>query len=315
MAVHIGYTWIVSGYIGMDCAMMRGTRVLITGAHGLLGKYLLDTSPTGMHVIGSYHEHAPVTGLKMNITRYDDVLDAFQRFQPDIVIHCAAYGSVDYCERHEDVAREVNVGGTETILRVAEAFDAKVVYISSNAVYDGDIPPYFESSTRNPVNVYGRLKVEAEDAVRIYNGRWMIVRPIMLYGWPNPGARGNWVTRAVSFMADGMPVHVVSDVITMPTYAKDLATIIWKLLELHKSGEWNIGGYERMHLYMFITDIARVWGFPENLVKIVPPDHFKDLAPRPIDTSYDMSKLWNLEDESLRPSSVLNGLRSMWNAS
>lgn len=304
--------------------MMHGTkdrlpyeRVLITGASGLLGRYLLRIRPTSMAVNGSWFRN-----YQNGLTHHIDVTDKkslskkFDRLDPTVVIHCAAIGSVDYCEENQGTAWDVNYGGVLNVLAECRKRNATMVFISTNAVFDGEDPPYREDSERNPVNVYGLIKKVAEDVVMTYEHH-IIVRPIMLYGYPYPGGRENWATRAVEWLTFGKAMHIVKDVMTQPTYSMDCAYVIWRLVidkDLCK-GVWHVGGMDRMNLSSYVKYVADVWGLDKSLIHEVDSSYFPSIAPRPADTTYDLSKLWDLGEAAMRPSGVISGLRRMWRES
>ena len=116
-------------------------RVLITGASGLLGKYLMRNHPDHWRVCGTWLKTFIPYGYRMDVTMPSSIQPVFDKFQPDIVIHCAALGSVDYCENHQQEAMNVNVIGTGNVLNASIKHNAKFVFISSNAVYDGENAP------------------------------------------------------------------------------------------------------------------------------------------------------------------------------
>lgn len=301
------------------------SKVLITGVSGLLGGYLLRIArrDIGHDAIGTWRSRIvhPDSCLQMEVTNTGDVFRVIGEMKPSVVIHCAGIGDVDYCEKEWNHARSVIVGGTQNVATAAKGVGAKLVYISSNAVYHGDAPPYSENSKRNPVNKYGWLKVDAENEVdRIMPSQeYMIARPIMLYGYKShPLGRTNWALRLIEWLGSGKPVHMVNDVQTQPTYAYDCAMAIWTLVKNGQSGEWNIGGTDRMSLYRMSLILADVWNMEDAKLGItaVSSDYFKTMAVRPVDTTYDMTKLCDYAEligrrDELLPRGVERGLRAM----
>lgn len=267
-------------------------RVLITGGSSLLGKALIEVAPPG-YIIDStwYTNHVPGLSMyQMNICDKSQVRYVFDRVRPEIVIHCAANGSVDFAEQNYAQAYEVNALGTANILWAAEDYRAKVVYISTNAVYDGTNPPYCEDSELYPVNAYGSIKKQAEEKVRAYKWNWLIFRPFLLYGWPWPGGRPNWATLVINKLSQGQGVKLVNDIYWQPTYVTYCAEVIWKLInESHET--YQVASAERCTLYEFGLKVAEVFGLDQSLIEPVGSDYFPAIAPRPKDTAYDLSKL------------------------
>lgn len=287
-------------------------KVLVTGASGLLGGYLTRIQKEDWEITGTWYTNMlPGDNLYLDITEWESVQEVFNAVEPTIVIHCAAQGSVDYCERHWDKAYDVIVRGVKYVVDAANIYGSRICFLSSNAVFDGEHPPYTENAPLNPINIYGQLKSDAEDVITDTAHQWMIVRPIMLYGYPRYGGRGNWATRTVTALRNGEKIRVVNDVVTQPTYAGELADTIVKLLDRGEKGVWNIGGDERGTLYEFAQAIRDVWGiYDHGLLEPVSSDEFVDLAPRPKDTTYDMTKLRRY-DKSLIPSGIRVGLEKM----
>lgn len=187
------------------------------------------------------------------------------------------------------------MGGLINIIDACNDYRAELVYISSNAVYSGDDPPYDEESPLEPVNAYGLLKRAAERAVRDTARHWFIIRPFMLYGWPYPGGRTNWAAYIVSSLGKGQPLKLVDDIIWMPTYAPDCASAIWEIIYRGCNKEiFNVASPERLTLYQFGLKVCEVFGLDKSLLTPVKTSYFaagEVLAQRPQDTSYDLIKL------------------------
>jgi dTDP-4-dehydrorhamnose reductase len=158
-----------------------------------------------------------------------------------------------------------------------------------NAVYAGDDPPYAETSPLEPVNSYGEIKVAAERAVMAKAERWLIIRPFLLYGWPWSGGRTNWAVKLIEGLR-GKSYKLVHDHIWMPTYAGDAAETIWELSD-EENEIYNVATMERATLYEFGLKVCDVFGLESRLIEPVDSNYFPTIAPRPQDTSYDLSKL------------------------
>ncbi len=284
-------------------------KTLITGGSSLLGRALLDTKPATAEVDSTWYTNyvSPTVTHQLNITDKSQVRYLFDRVQPELVIHCAANGSVDFAENNYSTARLVNVEGTDNILKVARDYHAKVIYISTNAVFDGKNPPYSEDSPCHPINAYGSIKLQAEQAVKGYRGDWQIIRPFLLYGWPWPGGRPNWATLVIDKLSKGEALKLVNDVIWQPTYAQDCATAIWKLAD-EAQGIYHVASSEQATLYDFGLKVAKVWGLDAELLKPVGSDEFKTMAPRPKDTTYSLEKIKGL---GIQLDGIETGLQKM----
>lgn len=293
--------------------MTEGKRILITGTAGLLGRALLETAPCkGVEIFGTHFSTMPP---RLGVYRSADVRDgvqvaqAFAWARPDVAIHAAAIGSVDYCERHSDKAWKVNVGGVQVVGDSCLQHGAKMIFVSSNAVFNGEDPPYTEEAHTCPVNKYGQLKVEAERWVCSSGIEHAIVRPILMYGWHNRGGRGNWVTTWVQKLGRGELVKVVDDVYSKPLYAKSCAEVIWAIILQDKSGVYHAAGADHVTLHEFALRTAEVFGLDKSLIEPVASDSFPQLAPRPRDTSFDTTKME--QELGVRPLGLVEGLTRM----
>lgn len=266
-------------------------RVLITGGSSLLGHALLSTKSTKIEAESTWYTNHIPNQHQLNITDKSQVRYLFDKVKPNLVIHCAANGSVDFAEKNYSIAAQVNIEGTENILWAARDYHAKVVYISTNAVFDGLNPPYSEDDKCQPVNRYGSIKRQAEERVMQRRGEWQIIRPFLLYGWPWPnGNRGNWATIIIDKLSKGEQLKLVNDVVWQPTYVVDCALAIWQL-STQKGGIYHVASDERATLYDFGLKVAKVWGLDSSLLAPVDSSEFATMAPRPKDTTYDLGKI------------------------
>ena len=215
----------------------------------------------------------------------------FEWAKPDVVIHAAAIGSVDFAERNREETKKVNVGGTEVVVDLCQIFKSRLIYISSNAVFDGRTPLYSETTPVNPINYYGQLKVDAENVVRKSGIPWAIVRPILMYGWPYPGERDNPVVWWVRSLENGKPIKVVDNVLSKPLPAWSCADVIWALIQQNRTGIYHAAGRDHISLYQFALLTAEVFGLDASLITPVPDSYFPEIAPRPQDTSFDTTKM------------------------
>jgi dTDP-4-dehydrorhamnose reductase len=267
--------------------------VLVTGGSGLLGRYLLDAKPEGVEAHFTWYTRCqPWTAYQMDVCDRSQVSYVFGRVRPQAVIHMAAAGSVDWCERNYREAWRCNVEGTDNVLEAAKDYGAKVLLTSTNAVFDGESPPYAWDSPREPVNAYGKMRRGAEDLVARYEGVWQVVRLFLLYGWEPDGARGNWASNAVRKLRAGERLRVVDDVFYQPTYAEDAAISLWWMLAEHGQGYWHVSGGDTVSLHEFVLQVARTWGFDEGLVEPISIEDLPQLAPRPRDSSYAENVDW-----------------------
>lgn len=251
----------------------------------------------------------PFPTLTADVTDRKQMQSVFKWAKPDVVIHTAAIGSVDFAERNREQTRKVNVGGTEVVAALCQIFKSRFIYISSNAVFDGRTPFYSETARVNPINYYGQLKVEAENVVRESSIPWTIVRPILMYGWPYPGERDNPVVWWVRSLENGKPIKVVDNVFNKPLPAWSCAEVVWEVIRQNRTGIYHAAGRDHLSLYQFALQVAEVFDLDARLITPVPDSYFPEIAPRPRDTSFDTTKMEN--DLGIKTVGVKDGLIRM----
>lgn len=277
-------------------------KILLTGSTGLLGKAILaDPWHVSKHEIwtltrrGLYTKEGPLDGSHHFCHDLKDPFPSSFNLAPDIIVHCACEGSVDKVQKNPQLGYDSILLPTLNILAEARRSKSKLIFISTNAVFDGNNPPYKEDDPLCPVNHYGIMKAASELAVRGSSLEWSVVRPLLMYGWPNDGQRGNWVSTWIEKLRRGEECKAVYDVISQPLFVRDCARVVWKIIQQECWGEiFNIAGADRVSLYDLCRAVANEISASNSLVIPVPSNGFPALAPRPKDTSFDCSKARNL---------------------
>jgi dTDP-4-dehydrorhamnose reductase len=224
-------------------------KVLIIGASGLVGNNCLKHFiARGWEAKGTYYSYA-VAGLGYYNTLQPDDAANFNAaaWKPDVIVHCGALTHVDYCETHEDESYNQTVQSTKNIIALANSCGAKMVYLSTDYVFDGHKGPYVESDTVNPLSVYGRHKLIAELAVLSDVPHALVLRVTNIYGHE---ARGkNFVARIVQQCKEGatLSLRLPYDQFASPTNAMDIARAMYLLLRDSKEGVYHIGGTDYMN--------------------------------------------------------------------
>lgn len=266
-------------------------KVLITGGTGLLGQALVASAPGGERICVLHRRdyRLPANGVEEIVL---DVLDPirlaelFSTHHFDVVVHAAGMASVDEVERHPEEAWRSNVLGTQHIAELVRKKDIRLVYISSNAVFDGCHAPYREEDLTNPVNRYGRIKVECENLVRRSCPEAAILRPILMYGWHLPEGRSNPATWLIDRLTRGEPTSLVTDVYENPLWSFHCGEMIWRLIRLKKSGIFHAAGRDVVNRYELARLVAKVFGLDASLLHPVDSSFFPSIAPRPRNTSF-----------------------------
>lgn len=287
-------------------------KVLLTGGTGLLGKYLIQRRLHNCEITAIYagdyfvENHDNIKYLKIDVR--DNALQAelFNSFKPNVVIHTAAVGSPDFAEKNRELTWDINVRGTQNILANSGMVNAAFIYISSNGIYDGENAPYSENNSARPVNYYGELKLQAEEAVKKSKLKTAIVRPILMYGWNHAFERQNIVTQSLTKLRQREKVFAYDDVYSNPLYAESCAIAIWKIISNDKYDTYNIGGAERVSIFELIKRVANIFHLDQNLVHPVQEGYFNELVNRPKDTTFVTDKMVQILNH--KPLSISEGL-------
>lgn len=272
-------------------------KVLITGANGFIGNYLTRALlRQGHHVLATgkgksrLNHNAPNAAYaEMDFTDPYSIDGVFEKFRPELVLHAGAMGRPDECELNQAQAYMVNVEGTVHLLVNAEEYDSRFIFLSTDFVFDGERGMYKEDDQRNPVNYYGRTKVEAEDAVMEYAHPWAIIRTVLVYGQPPAGGK-NMLTMAEEKLRNKQEIRIVGDQVRTPTYVEDLVEGISLIIKKEKSGIYHVSGKDRLTPYDMCVKMARLKNLDESLVIKVDGSTFREPARRPKITGFNIEK-------------------------
>lgn len=246
-------------------------RIVVTGHKGQLGRQLLRAF-AGNDILGlDVPEH--------DITTYPAIVDTIVAYSPDLVVHPAAYTNVDGCARDPILAYRVNGLGTQNVALACQRCGAAMVYISTNEVFDGMASePYLETDRPNPINVYGRSKQMGEHYVRALVDRHYIVRLSWLF---SPGG-ANFPAKIVAAAKERGEVSVVTDEVSNPTYAPDLADALVRLTASGRFGTYHLVNEGYCSRYDFAVAILRGAGLGSVPVKpILLKDYARASTPPP----------------------------------
>lgn len=295
-------------------------KILLTGANGFLGQYLsAQLLEKGYDVIatGKGECRLKTTGKKgfqyqsMDFTDPFAVHDVFDQFKPDIVVHAGAMTKVDDCEQEQWQAYLANVEGTITMLLNAEERKIFFLLVSTDFVFDGEKGSYSEEDITNPVNFYGKTKVEAEDAVKEYDYDWAIVRTSLVYGQPIAG-RSNILTVVQEKLTRGEKYNVVNDQVRTPTYVEDLAAGIVLIIENRATGIYHLSGMDVLTPYEVACKTADYLQLDKSLLQKVTEADFSQPAKRPLQTNLIIDKAKN--ELGFNPVSFEEGLKSTFSS-
>lgn len=261
---------------------------LVIGASGMVGGSLLVEFSKHGAAAGTYNHQARQTLLKLNICNFDEVVDLISRSKPKVVLLPAALTNVDYCERNPKISYQVNCLGTYNVVRAVKATHSRLVFFSSDYVFDGITGPYKENDLVNPINIYGMHKVFAENVIFSNLSNFLIIRTTQVFG-PDERKR-NFVLRLIENFANGVQTFVPIDQIGNPTFAPNLARTVYHLVQKNVTGIFNVVGSERISRYEFALRIAKVYGVDPTLIKPVNTDLLNQVAKRPLNAGLGTQK-------------------------
>ena len=280
-------------------------KYFVTGVNGQLGHDIMnELHNRGFDGIGS--DRAPMYSgvadgsavttmpyVSMDITDDQAVNTVISSFFPDIVIHCAAWTSVDMAEEDDkiELVRMINAQGTRNIATICQKLNCKMIYISTDYVFDGkgDSPWQPDCKDYNPINVYGQTKLEGELAVSGILHKFFIVRTAWAFGING----NNFVKTMIELGKTHDKVRVVNDQIGTPTYCLDLAKLIVDMSDTEKYGYYhatNEGGY--ISWYDFCVEIYKQYGLTTEIIPVSTEEYGLSKAARPRNGRLDKSKLY-----------------------
>jgi len=243
-----------------------------------LGRYF---SGKGHNVVPAYNANVVHGGVRLDIADEGQVERVMGEVRPDWVLHCAAMTDVDGCERDPEAAMKVNADATGMIAGAAKRHGAKMVYVSTSFVFGGSKEALLEDAPAEPVNSYGRSKLEGERKVAGSGVENIVARIDQPYGWVEEGQKQNMVTSTLGKLRAGKPFRVAEDWFNCPTYMDNFYDVLYALVEKDARGTYNCTGKERLSRLEWARKIADVWGLDGSLVGPVKSGELKLPAKRP----------------------------------
>lgn len=277
-------------------------KIFVTGVNGQLGHDVMNElnkrryAGVGSDIQAVYSGvedgSAVVTMpyIQLDITDQNAVIKAIAALKPDVVIHCAAWTAVDEAEDKIDKVRAVNAGGTRNIADACKAVDCKMLYLSTDYVFDGQGERPWQPDDKNyaPLNVYGQTKLEGEWAVNEILKKYFIVRIAWMFGLNGK----NFIKTMINVGKTHDTVRVVNDQIGTPTYAFDFARLLIDMVETEKYGYYhatNEGGY--ISWYDFCVEFYKQYGLSTKVIPVTTEEYGLSKAARPFNSRLDKSKL------------------------
>ena len=300
-------------------------KILVIGGGGQLGAKIIANGQKEHIIYATYMTRIPPLDASRvyHVDKTDDgsMKKLVAKIKPNAVIDTAALHNVDYCENNKEEAHRVNTVGTRIIAKACKTNGAKMVFISTDYVFDGRKGLYMESDRATPINYYGRSKLEGEHAIVEECENHAIARTSMIYSFVSTKSSQSssgkplnfamWVTQK---LGRGEPLNIVNDQYSSPTLADSLAEALVKICEKDVRGLYHVAGKTRLNRYDFTLKLAEKMGYDVSLINPVGSASLKQVAERPMNSSLNVDNIEKtLDDKMLSINQALTIFRSQVN--
>ena len=266
-------------------------KYLVTGSAGLIGSQLVfDLVQSGQTVYSCYNETKPLHGIpiKLDLLNLKEISKTIKKFHPDLIIHLAALTDVEKCESESKLAYLINTKATEQIAKEAKHLGCFLIYLSTDYVFDGRKGMYDENDSTNPINCYGKTKLDGEKAVESSNTQWSIIRTSTPFG--NHLTKKTFPVWIIENLQKNKTLDLLDDQFTSPTYVPNLSKMIIDIANHNLLGFFHLSGSTRISRYDFAKLIVEKLGLDNSLIKPVKMNTMSWKAKRPLDSSLSVSK-------------------------
>jgi dTDP-4-dehydrorhamnose reductase len=266
-------------------------KILIIGGSGLLGNKLVEilNNSNDYEVYATYNTRIIKKQhyYYLDITNENEIKKLFDEINPHITVLCSAYTDVDGCENNREKAYAINVSGTKNVATIVEKNNGKLIFISTDYVFDGIKGNYSEIDEAHPINYYGRTKLLGEQLIQQICSNYIICRTSVIYG-TNKTNFALWVIQKLSQLK---AIRIVDDQFVSPTYNKDLSEQIIALIQHDQNGVFHTAGGSKISRYEFSEMLAKKFNLKTTLINPVSINDFNWLAERPVDSTLNISKI------------------------
>tara|TARA_Y100001934_G_C12333575_1_gene766418 strand:- start:80 stop:970 length:891 start_codon:yes stop_codon:yes gene_type:complete len=269
------------------------SRVLIIGASGRIGKEIykifnVESNKNSFDIFGTFHNNPVNEFEKIDITNIDSVKNVINKIKPNIIIHTAGLIHPLACEENKELAWEINVIGTKNILDCSREFKSKLVYISTDYVFDGKNNPYDELDQPNPLNCYGQTKFESEKLISSLDD-YLIIRT----AWINDVEKNSssFIMQLINSLKNDKSFIVPYDQFGSPTIPSNLSEIIYELIQQNKKGIFHVTGTTYISRFDFALKIAESFSLDKTLIQKVSTNDLNQKISRPLEINLNLKKL------------------------
>jgi dTDP-4-dehydrorhamnose reductase len=277
-------------------------KILVIGGGGQVGSKIIEQSREYHEIYATYLTRPPpLSASKIFLadkTDKNSIQSLVKKIKPDVVIDTAALHNVDYCETNKEQSHIVNVEGTKNVAEACNAIGIKMVFVSTDYIFNGKSGHYKETDAPSPINFYGQSKLDGENAIKKICKNYCIARTSVIYSWdPTQSAQTtsgkplNFAMWAYEKLGKKEQLNIVNDQYCSPTIADHLAQTLLKICEKDVSGLYHVAGKTRINRYDFILKIAEKMGYDPTLIQPANSSSLKQKAERPMDSSLNVEKI------------------------
>lgn len=273
-------------------------KILITGSNGLLGQQLVThfSQFSNFDVVACSRGENKVlstdkfTYYNLDISNKQDLKNILKTENPDIIINCAAMTNVDLCEDNKDECYTINVDAVSELVSHCKYKKTKLIHLSTDFIFDGEKGFYAEEDEPNPLNFYGKTKLESEALIVQALSDFAIIRTILVYGTTQNTNRGNIVTWVKNSLESDKEIRVVSDQFRMPTLVSDLVKAIDLVINQDAKGIFHISSNELLSIYEIALLIANEFNLNKTKIVSIKTTVLNQKALRPLKTGFLLDK-------------------------
>lgn len=282
---------------------------LIIGASGFVGHLFYKILSKEDKTIGtSYHRPSEIFQY-LNIGDRKSVEVLIRKIKPEVIILTSALTYVDYCEDHQKEAFETNVLGTTNVALMAKEVKAKLVFFSTEYIFDGEKGPYSEDDIPHPLNYYGETKLEGEKVILNNLNDYLIIRTTIVYGYEKDGK--NFIMQLIQKNKNGQIINVPLDQYGSPTFRDNLVEATIELIQREKRGIYNVVGPEVINRFDFSLLAAEILGLDQKLIMPKTTLELGQKAKRPLKAGLKIDKIKNeIKTKLLSPREGLEVLKN-----
>jgi len=257
-----------------------------------VGGHVLELARNDWDVFATYRSqpcsHPRVIFLHFNLASEQSILSVMEQVKPNSVIHCAAWPNIDICESQPDRAFQINAESSEVLAKICHQIQCRLIFTSTDMVFDGEEGAYTENDKTNPINIYGRSKLAAEEKIQTHCPDSVIARVALVYGKPKMHG-SSFSSKILDAAEQGKTMHLFTDQIRTPVLVDDLAQALLELADHNFRGVIHLGGATQVNRFQFGIRLAELKKISNEFMQPSTMDVVRPRAPRPRDVSLDIT--------------------------